>query len=126
MFQIRRADGSIDPHSSGTLVETNGNTTHLSVGEFSLVPEQYWQSPESGARYPIGWTLTLPSQEMQLRVTAGLPSQELRTEASIGVTYWEGSVVITGKSGDRDVQGRGYLEMTGYTGKSMGPMLRGQ
>jgi predicted secreted hydrolase len=126
LFQIRRADGSIDPHSSGTFVETNENTTHLSVGDFSLVPEQYWQSPESGARYPIAWTLTLPSQEMQVRVTAGLASQELRTEASIGVTYWEGSVIITGKSRDRDVHGRGYLEMTGYAGKSMGPILGGQ
>jgi predicted secreted hydrolase len=126
LFQIRRADGSIDLHSSGTMVETNGSTAHLSVSEFSLVPEQYWQSPESGARYPIVWTLTLPSQELQLHVSAALPNQELRTEASTGVTYWEGSVIVSGKSGDRDVHGRGYLEMTGYTGKSMGPMLGGQ
>jgi len=125
LFQIRRADGSIDSHTSGTVVEVNGSMTHLSVSEFSLVPEQYWQSPESGAWYPIVWTLTLPSQDMQLRVTAALLNQELRTEASTGVTYWEGSVVIGGKSGDREIQGRGYLEMTGYTGKSMGPVLGG-
>jgi predicted secreted hydrolase len=125
LFQIRRADGSIDSHASGTVVEVNGSTTHLSVSEFSLVPEQYWQSPESGARYPIVWTLTLPSQDMQLRVTAALLNQELRTEASTGVTYWEGSVVVAGQSSDHDIQGRGYLEMTGYTGKSMGPVLGG-
>jgi predicted secreted hydrolase len=126
LFQIRRADGSIDPHSSGTLVEANGSLTHLPVAAFSLVPEQYWQSPESGARYPATWTITLPSQELQLRVSAALPDQELRTEASTGVTYWEGSVVVTGTSGGHEIQGRGYLEMTGYTGESMGPVLGGQ
>ncbi len=126
LFQIRRADGSIDPHSSGTIVETNGRATHLPVGTFSLVPEQYWQSPESSARYPIVWTLTLSHPDLQVRVKAALPDQELRTEASTGVTYWEGSVIVTGKSGTSDVQGRGYLEMTGYIGKSMGPMLGGQ
>lgn len=126
LFQLRRADGSLDPHASGTMVEVNGGTTHLSVNEFSLVPEQYWQSPESGARYPIEWTLTLPSQDMQVRVTTALPNQELRTEASTGVTYWEGSVVIGGQLGGREIQGRGYLEMTGYTGKNMGPVLGGQ
>ena len=126
LFQIRRADGSIDPHSSGTLVETNGNTIHLPIGAFSLVPEQYWQSPQSGARYPIVWTLTLPRSDLRFRVSAALPNQEMRTEASTGVTYWEGSVFVTGKSEERDVLGRGYLEMTGYTGKSMGPILGGQ
>lgn len=126
LFQIRRANGSIDSHASGTMTEANGSTTHLSASEFSLVPEQYWQSPESGARYPIVWTLTLPSQDLQVRVTAALPNQELRTEASTGVTYWEGSVVVGGQSGGRELHGRGYLEMTGYTGQRMGPVLGGQ
>lgn len=126
LFQLRRADGSIDPHASGTLVEVDGSTMHLSASDFSLVPEQYWQSPESGARYPIVWTLTLPGQDMHLRVTAALSNQELRTAASTGVTYWEGSVVVGGQAGGREIQGHGYLEMTGYTGKSMGPVLGGQ
>ena len=125
LFQLRRADGSIDPHSSGTLVEANGTTTHLSMSEFSLVPEQYWHSPESGARYPTVWLLTLPGYDLRLRVSAAVPNQELRTEASTGVTYWEGSVVVTEKSGGYNIHGRGYLEMTGYAGKSMGPILEG-
>lgn len=126
LFQIRRADGSQDAHASGTLVEVDGGTTHLSARDFTLVPKEYWQSPESGGRYPIVWTVTLPRQNMDLRVTAALPDQELRTEASTGVTYWEGSVTVSGQAGGREVQGRGYLEMTGYTGKSMGPVLGGQ
>ncbi|NOT58557.1 MAG: carotenoid 1,2-hydratase, partial [Deltaproteobacteria bacterium] len=126
LFQLRRADGSIDAQASGTLVEVDGGTTHLSAQDFTLVPEQYWQSPESGARYPIAWTVTLPRQNMHMRVTAVLPDQELRTEASTGVTYWEGSVTVSGQAGGREVHGRGYLEMTGYAGKSMGPVIGDQ
>jgi len=126
LFQIRRADGAIDPHASGTLVQLDGRTQHLAKNDFSLVPEQYWQSPESGARYPTAWTLTIPDQQLKLRVTAAMPNQELRTAASTGVTYWEGSVIATGTSGSQDIQGRGYLEMTGYSGERMGSMLRGQ
>jgi predicted secreted hydrolase len=125
LFQIRRADGMIDPQASGTLVQADGSTTHLSAQEFSLVPQQYWQSPESGARYPIAWTLTIPNYEMQLRVKAALPNQELRTAASTGVTYWEGSIELDGTTANREVHGRGYLEMTGYDGERMGPMLGG-
>ena len=36
LYQLRRADGSRDPHSSGTLVRRDGRTRHLSAGDFSL------------------------------------------------------------------------------------------
>lgn len=123
LFQIRRADGSIDPQASGTLVQADGSTTHLSARGFSLVPEQYWLSPDSGARYPIAWMLSIPDQQMKLRVTAALANQELRTAASTDVTYWEGCVVVSGTTDRHEVQGRGYLEMTGYSGERMGSML---
>jgi predicted secreted hydrolase len=57
-------------------------------------------------------------------VSAALPQQELRTERSTGVTYWEGSVVAEGSFGGRAIGGRGYLEMTGYTGAPMSEVLR--
>jgi predicted secreted hydrolase len=30
------------------------------------------------------------------------------------VTYWEGSVSVRGKAGQGTVEGRGYVELTGY------------
>jgi predicted secreted hydrolase len=43
-----------------------------------------------------------------------MAEQELTTNRSTQVTYWEGAVEAKGTSqGDR-LQGRGYMELTGY------------
>src|SRR5581483_1916280 len=36
LFQLRRADGSRDPFSAGTLIDQAGGTTALSAGEFVM------------------------------------------------------------------------------------------
>jgi predicted secreted hydrolase len=123
LFEIRRRDGSVDPRSSATLIETDGRAIHIPFGEFSLASSAVWQSKESSANYPLAWIIEMPSYGLRLNVKAAFEDQELRTTESTGVTYWEGSVTIDGASGEKKVQGRGYLEMTGYTGKSMGAIL---
>jgi predicted secreted hydrolase len=123
LFQIRRRDGSVDPRSSATLIESDGRAIHIPLGEFSLASSEVWQSKESSANYPLAWTIEMPSFGLRLNVKAAFEDQELRTTESTGVTYWEGSVAVDGASGDNRVAGRGYLEMTGYTGQSMGAIL---
>lgn len=124
LFQLRGRDGSIDPRSSGTLIEADGRAIHLHAEDFSLMPGRLWRSSDSGARYPIEWEVELERYGLGLRVTAAFEDQELLTPESTGVSYWEGSVAIEGESRDKKVVGRGYLEMTGYTGVSMGLLLR--
>lgn len=124
LCRIRQRDGSVDPHSSGTLVYADGRSIHLNYEEFSLVPSETWRSPNSGAVYPIAWGIDLPRYALRLKVTPAFEDQELRTPESMGVTYWEGSVAIDGASEERRIGGRGYLEMTGYAGQSMGSILR--
>ncbi len=91
---------------------------------FRLEPGRTWKSPASGATYPIAWAVRVPGSDIDLAVTAAVDDQELHTEQSAGVAYWEGSVDLTGRVRDRAVKGRGYLEMTGYAGKSMGSVMR--
>ena len=43
-----------------------------------------------------------------------LADQEMRTPGSTAVTYWEGSVSITGEMAGQPVKGKGYIELTGY------------
>lgn len=125
IFQIRRADGSIDPRSSGTLVEPDGSWSPVtSTKGFRLDPGRLWRSPASGARYPVEWHVVIPGRQVDLEVAAALDDQELHTEHSTGVTYWEGAIDVTGSANGRAVKGRGYLEMTGYAGRSMGALLR--
>jgi predicted secreted hydrolase len=123
LFEIRRRDGTMDPRSSATLIEADGRATHIPFGEFSLASSEPWRSSESSATYPLAWMIELPRYGMRLNARAAFEGQELRMTDSTGVTYWEGSISVDGIAGDKRVQGRGYLEMTGYTGQSMGAIL---
>ncbi|MEO8521139.1 MAG: lipocalin-like domain-containing protein [Acidobacteriota bacterium] len=121
IFQLRRKDGSIDPRSSGTLVERDGTAVPITLASgFRLDPGRTWTSPASSARYPVAWTVNLPGAALELEVEAAVDDQELRAAQGSGVTYWEGAIDVRG----RGVKGRGYLEMTGYAGEPMGHFLR--
>lgn len=124
LFQIRRSDGRADPFASGTLVDAAGRVTHLDAKAFTLQPGGTWTSPRSGARYPVAWRVAVPGGQLALDVRAAFPAQELRTEDSTAVTYWEGAIEVRGTRAGRPIAGRGYLEMTGYTGQAMSEVLR--
>jgi predicted secreted hydrolase len=109
LFQLRRRDGSIDPHSSGTCVDHQGRARHLTQADFSLTPLSYWRSQRTGASYPVHWTLGVPSLGVRLDVRTVLNAQELVSDDRAGPTYWEGAVTYSGSA-----EGVGYLEMTGY------------
>ncbi len=117
LYLLRRKDGSIDPHSSATLVRPQGATTHLFLRDFRIEVLQRWKSAGSGALYPIKWKLFLPAEEIELEITPAFAEQELITNRSTRVTYWEGAVDARGSFRKRPVAGHGYVEMTGYTGK---------
>lgn len=126
IYQLRRADGSRDRHSSGTLTRADGRVVTLSSTDFTLTPTgPTFRSAKSGASYPIAWRIEIPAEQVALDVTTPLADQELNTAESTGVTYWEGLVDVTGSLRGRAVTGRGYLEMTGYAG-SMGRVLSGR
>jgi predicted secreted hydrolase len=130
LYRLRRADGTRDPRSSGTLVDANGKTTHLSNDDFTLTPGSKTFKSPNGAVYPIEWTVTVPAQHLELKITTPLADQELSLEKSTGVAYWEGMIDVaghqaTGPSGRREIHGVGYLEMTGYHG-SLGRVLSSQ
>ncbi len=123
LYRLRRSDGSVDARSSGTLARADGSRRHLSASDFVLAPgSRVFASTASGARYPVAWTVRVPSAGLDLEITTPLEDQELRTGASSGVSYWEGAIDVRGRAGSRPVRGRGYLEMTGYAG-SMGRVL---
>ena len=123
-YVLRRRDGTVDAHSSGTLVRPNGLVVPLAAEDLELVPGREWVSPTSRARYPVEWVVRIPGESLRLEVRAAVDAQELHTEQSTGVTYWEGAVVATGTSGGQPVAGRGYLEMTGYAGRPMSEVLQ--
>ena len=119
-YRLRRTSGALDPFSSGTYVDSHGQAHFLAAHDFSLTPGETWLSRLSEARYPVGWTISVPSLELQLTERTSLPNQELFSSIGPSPTYWEGAVTYRGHIHAQPVEGLGYLEMTGYA-KSSAP-----
>ena len=116
LFQLRRADGTVDAFSSGTLIAADGSTRQLGPGDFSIEVTDRWRSPRTGAAYPAGWTLSVPSADLRLTLTPWLPDQEM----DVSQKYWEGAVKAAGTRNGQPVAGNGYVELTGYAGSMQG------
>jgi predicted secreted hydrolase len=110
LYRLRRADGSADPASSGTLIAPDGGSRPLHLADFQLEGSGEWRSPRSGARYPDRWRVHIPGEELDLDVRPLLADQEL----DVSFRYWEGAVEVAGTHHGRPVRGEGYVELTGY------------
>lgn len=138
LYQLRLDDGRAGPFSSGAIVAKDGRVEHLAAADFRAEPRRRWTSPGSGATYPVGWRVRVPKAGLDLAIDAAVDDQELRTRRSTNVTYWEGSVRVTGadtgpqgqslpqrrNAQPAPVRGVGYLEMTGYSGLEMSEVMR--
>ncbi|HJZ64967.1 MAG TPA: lipocalin-like domain-containing protein [Candidatus Acidoferrum sp.] len=115
LFILRRKDGTIDPFSAGTYIDTSGNATHLRAADFSLQPRgAIWKSPATGAVYPIEWSASVPKLELALVAKTRLPEQEIAGRTKLAPSYWEGAMEFSGDRKNVAIMGTGYLEMTGY------------
>jgi predicted secreted hydrolase len=116
VFQIRRDDGSIDPYSSGSIIGADGSLEHLTASDFEIEVLETWKSPNNQAIYPAGWRINIPEQAILLEIEPHLANQEM----NLSYSYWEGAVKVTGVVSGQDVNGNGYVEMTGYSGSMSG------
>jgi predicted secreted hydrolase len=114
IYQLRRKDGSIEPATSGTLVEAKGTSRHLKLADLSISVLDRWKSPQSGGTYPSRWHIRVPLAEIDLIIAPLVAHQELNTKETTGLFYWEGAVTGEGTSGKRNVACEGYVELTGY------------
>ncbi len=110
LARIRRADGSLEPVSGGTLVEQDGSLIALSLDDVMFTPLGTWTSLRSGATYPLRWRVEIPAYGVDLTVEPLLEDQEME----VSVVYWEGAVEVKGESAGLPVGGQGYIELTGY------------
>lgn len=109
LYGLRKTNGMRDAASAGMFVAADGIASHLNDNDVEVTVLDTWVSPEGGT-YPARWLLRAPILGLELTVTPVLADQELFTT----VRYWEGAVDIAGKRDGLPVEGRGYVELTGY------------
>jgi len=114
IYLLRQKKGGYSPVSGGTFVRASGESSHLSREDFRVEVLDTWKSTHTGARYPSRWRLRVHPAQLDITITSNLEDQEMLTPNTTGVTYWEGSVSITGTARGRPVRGVGYVELTGY------------
>jgi predicted secreted hydrolase len=117
IYMLRRTDGSVEPSSSGTIIDREGKARHLTLSQIEIEVIGYWKSTRSSALYPSRWRILIPSEKVNITISPMVADQELMTPGSTGVTYWEGAVQGEGASGGQSITTEGYVELTGYAGK---------
>lgn len=116
LYLLRRADGTVEKASSGTIINADGTSKHILLNEFTVKPTGSWKSPRTHGTYPMGWHLSVPSANIDVELEPNLLDQELVTGRSTGVSYWEGAVTVRSPATKAAI-GQGYVEMTGYSEK---------
>jgi predicted secreted hydrolase len=122
LFLLRTDAGGISDVSGGTFVDPEGNTRAIGKDEFAVTILDTWESPHSQATYPLRWRLRIFPVSLDLTISPNLADQEMQTSGSTGVTYWEGSVSIRGTRDANQINGQGYVELTGYAERFDRPM----
>jgi predicted secreted hydrolase len=73
-----------------------------------------WRSTRTGVQYPVHWRVRVGTEVY--RIEPLLLDAELDSRATTGILYWEGPIRLLDDR-TREEIGRGYLELTGYSGK---------
>jgi predicted secreted hydrolase len=115
-FEIRNADGGLEPFSSGTYIAPDGSLIPLARGDWTMAVQDTWRSEVTDIEYPVAWDITIPQLDLVLSGRALMPNQEL----TVSTIYWEGAVGYTGSLAGDPLTAIGYVEMTGYGPEGIG------
>jgi predicted secreted hydrolase len=118
-FRLRDAKGGV-VWAGGTHRRTDGQVQRFAPQDVRFEVLRHWRSPHSGASYPVAMAVVLgrAADAMRLELKPLMDDQELDARASTGNYYWEGAVrssaMNTAEHSRKLLNGRGYLELTGY------------
>ncbi|MEZ9656025.1 lipocalin-like domain-containing protein [Vibrio splendidus] len=103
VFQLRNSTTGKASYSHARLMNQDGSGITIKQQNISLTAIK--QTEIDGRDYPTKWQVSIPSQQIELTVSALNPEAKM----PLSVPYWEGPIVIKGSH-----SGSGYMELTGY------------
>lgn len=110
LFQVRDEINGHFRHA--VLIDRKGNKAQIDTSDLELIPTDYWNSPQTGYRYPLEWIIKNKSDNnrLNIKIQPKIENQEL----DLSFQYYEGAVEVEGEIGGKEVAGNGYMELTGY------------
>ncbi|WP_373954344.1 lipocalin-like domain-containing protein [Vibrio pomeroyi] len=103
VFQLRNSTTGEANYANARLMQQDGSGIAISQQDITLTAIK--QTEIDGRDYPTEWHISIPSQQIELTVSALNPKAKM----PLSVPYWEGPIVIEGTH-----SGTGYMELTGY------------
>ncbi|MEZ8930210.1 MULTISPECIES: lipocalin-like domain-containing protein [unclassified Vibrio] len=103
VFQLRNSTSGEASYANARLMQQDGSGIAISQQEITLTAVK--QTEIDGRDYPTEWQISIPTQQIELTVSALNPEAKM----PLSVPYWEGPIVIEGTH-----SGTGYMELTGY------------
>lgn len=112
-YQLRKEEDNkelIDPYSLGSFSDPQSVKTQIKPEDISIEVLDHWTSSSTAKCYPSKWKIIIPKEELDIEINSLMNDQEHKFNYS----YWEGAVSIKGKHLGKPIQGKGYVELTGY------------
>ena len=102
---LDRLDGS--RLLSAAISDEDCDSRQISASNIDVRPTSSWSLPGSDCSYPMGWSVHIPTENVELTLTPAFEQQEIWVPGLD--RYWEGVLYVNGSS-----TGRGYAELFGY------------
>ena len=103
VFQLRNSTSGKGSYAHARLMKQDGSGLTIKQQDINLTAIK--QTEIDGSDYPTKWQVSIPTQQIELTVSALNPNAKM----PLSVPYWEGPVLIEGTH-----SGTGYMELTGY------------
>lgn len=108
-YRMRLKNGMPDATSRGIYILPDGNISPIQMNEIIYKETQYWKSPDN-RNYPIAWNFEIDKLGLELLIIPYFENQLHQ----LSVQYWEGAVRVNGSKNGSQLNGSGYVELTGY------------
>ena len=93
-----------------SMIDRKGSAFHTT--DVKIIPKgKGWESPKTGAKYPLSWEITAPSFKIELTLSPIIKEQEMFFSA---INYWEGPMKVSGTMKGKKVSGMGFMELASY------------
>jgi len=111
LYDIRDDDVHTLMETRCVLVGPSGERVQSPDLEFEPLNE--WQSFRTFSCYPTKWRVAVPSQNLELYLTASFDDQEFMSLLS-HPGFWEGRMEVSGRFNQDAVEGKAFVERSGF------------